>query len=242
MWPRWRPSPFPRMRLFEELKVFGLIQRSSMMVDAISVVPGVFTVFRRQPALDLGGFTVGMNGEDGDFTMRMGRLGWRVRMDPKIVVYEDVPPTYMEIREQRVRWSRATFHNQSRHGPYRAGIATPQTWFSQSHQFFGRAFAPIRMMLPVYLLGIAVFQGTYRLPVLAFIGLRLVGSVMAMLIEMTLAVAYKKERHLGWVLLWPVWQFFILQFSTESWLSLPGRPASLITGSKPAAVVKAVVH
>ena len=95
-------------------------------VDAVNVVPGVFTAFRRMPAVELGGFTVGMNGEDGDFTMRMGRLGWRTRLDPKIVVYEGVPGTFLEMREQRVRWCRATIHNQARQGIYRAGACPPR--------------------------------------------------------------------------------------------------------------------
>ncbi|MGA2835432.1 MAG: glycosyltransferase family 2 protein, partial [Acidimicrobiales bacterium] len=106
--PRAGPrSVFPYLRLFEELKQFGLNHHTIQTVDGVNVVPGVFTAFRRQPAVDLGGFTVGMNGEDGDFTLRFSRLGYRMWMDTKIVIYEDVPPTYPEIREQRVRWGRA---------------------------------------------------------------------------------------------------------------------------------------
>ena len=74
--PRTGPrSVFPHMRLFEELKQFGLNHRTMQTVDGVNVVPGVFTAFRRSVAVELGGFTVGMNGEDGDFTLRFSRLG-----------------------------------------------------------------------------------------------------------------------------------------------------------------------
>ena len=86
-----RRSVFPYLRLFEELKQFGLNHHTIQTVDGVNVVPGVFTAFRRSIGIELGGFTVGMNGEDGDFTLRASRLGYRTWMDTDIVVYEDVP-------------------------------------------------------------------------------------------------------------------------------------------------------
>lgn len=241
MLPRWRRSPFPRMRLFEELKTFGFIHRTIQDVDGVNVVPGVFTMFRRDPAVRLGGFTVGMNGEDGDFTFRMSRLGYRSRMDPKVMVREDVPPTYLEIREQRIRWDRATLHNDARHGPHRAGVATPKVWFSHMHQFFERMFAPIRLTLPLYLLLTAAFQGIYRFPVLLFIGAWLFASLAFMALESFLAIAYRQERRIGWLLVWPLWELCLTLFSVEAWLSLPPRPVRL-PGTASVAVTEAVIH
>lgn len=241
MFPRWRRSVFPHMRLFEELKQFGYNHRTIQTVDGVNVVPGVFTAFRRDVAVELEGFTVGMNGEDGDFTLRFSRMGYRSIMDPKVVVHEDVPPTYPEIREQRVRWSRATMHNNSRHGAYRAGVGTPKVWFSQAHQYFERVFSPARLMLPFYLVLVAVFEGTYRAVVVTFLGAWVVFSLAFMALETLLAFGYRQVRHLGWVVLWPVWQEFLTLFSTEAWLSLPGRPAGL-EGSRPERIERAVVH
>jgi cellulose synthase/poly-beta-1,6-N-acetylglucosamine synthase-like glycosyltransferase len=51
MFPRWRRSLFPHMRLFEELKQFGFIHPAMQVVDGVNVVPGVFTAFRRSEAL-----------------------------------------------------------------------------------------------------------------------------------------------------------------------------------------------
>jgi cellulose synthase/poly-beta-1,6-N-acetylglucosamine synthase-like glycosyltransferase len=224
MWPRWEPTPYHRLRMFEELKVFGLNHRVLQHVDAVSVVPGVFAAFRRAPAVAMGGFTVGMNGEDGDFTLRMGRLGWQTRLDPNIVVYEGVPESFMELREQRVRWCRASIHNQSRHGIYRAGVASSKVWFAQTLQFFRRVNSPIAFMLPAYLLVYAAFQGAWRTPVVAFLGAYFVAQVAFMVVQLFLAVGYGFGRRIAWVLLWPLWQYCLIMFSTESLLSLPGRP------------------
>lgn len=236
-----RRSLFPYLRLFEELKQFGLNHRTIQTVDGVNVVPGVFTAFRRSVAVALGGFTVGMNGEDGDFTLRFSRLGYRTWMDTKIVVFEDVPPSYAEIREQRVRWGRAVHHNQARHGPYRAGIATPKVWFNQTQQFFKCAFAPARLLLPVYLVLTALFEATQRNVILAFLGAYVVAEVLFMLLQATLAAGYRQSRHLGWVVLWPLWHEFLMVFATEAWISMPPRPIGW-HGTRPAVITQAVIH
>lgn len=241
MFPRWRPSPFPRMRLFEELKQFGINHRAMEVVDGVNVVPGVFTAFRREPALSVGGFTVGMNGEDGDFTFKFSRLGYRSHLDPKVVVYEDVPPTYSEMREQRVRWDRATLHHGARNGPLRAGLATPKVWFSHFHQFFSRVYGPVSLTLGAYLCVLAVFHGTYRVPVVVYFAARLVISMGTMAIDIFAAAHYHHTRRIGWLLAWPIWQVMLMLFSAEAWLSLPVRPAGM-RAMQPAAVAEAVVH
>jgi cellulose synthase/poly-beta-1,6-N-acetylglucosamine synthase-like glycosyltransferase len=232
---------FPYLRLFEELKQFGLNHRTIQTVDGVNVVPGVFTAFRRSIAMELGGFTVGMNGEDGDFTLRASRLGYRTWMDTKIIVYEDVPPTYAEIREQRVRWGRAVHHNQARHGPYRAGVATPKVWFNQTQQFVKSAFAPARLLLPLYLLLTAVFQGNDRNVILIFLGGYVLAEIVFMALQAVLTLGFHQVRHLGWVLLWPIWHEFLMVFATEAWLSMPGRPIG-IHGTRPVLITQAVIH
>ena len=241
MWPRWESTPYHRLRMFEELRVFGLNHRVLQNVDAVSVVPGVFAAFRRGPAVELGGFTVGMNGEDGDFTLRMSRLGWQTRLDPKILVYEGVPGTFFEMREQRVRWCRASIHNQARHGIYRAGVASSKVWFMQTLQFFRRVQSPIAFMLPFYLAISAVFQASWRTPVVAFLAAFCVAQIAFMTLEWCLAVGYGFGRRIGWVLLWPFWQYCLIMFSTESLLSLPGRPLTPLT-RKREIISEAVVH
>ncbi|MGH3422563.1 MAG: glycosyltransferase, partial [Streptosporangiaceae bacterium] len=119
---------FHDMRRLETVFQFRFARLGQSMVDGIVVIPGTFTAFRRGPAATAGGFPVGMNGEDADLTMHIGRLGYRVVVDPRIRSYEDVPRTPGEFVEQRTRWARAGFHVYARHVPLRAGSAAPRVW------------------------------------------------------------------------------------------------------------------
>ncbi|MGI8449378.1 MAG: hypothetical protein ACR2MP_19810, partial [Streptosporangiaceae bacterium] len=51
-----------------------------------------------------GGFPVGMNGEDADLTMQIGRLGYRVVVDPRIRSYEDVPRVWFWTLRRGFSW------------------------------------------------------------------------------------------------------------------------------------------
>lgn len=103
-------------RLFECLASFGFSRLAYERLDANNI-PGTFLAFRRAEALALGGWVEGMNGEDSDMTFNFGRLGLVSVIDPKIVVYEDVPQTISAFISQRTRWSRASIHIAARHMP-----------------------------------------------------------------------------------------------------------------------------
>ena len=120
---------FHRLRTLETLFQFRFVRLGQSLVDGIVVIPGTFTAFRRDPVVLAGGFPVRMNGEDSDLTMQIGRLGYRVVIDPRIRSFEDVPRTIGEFVEQRTRWTRASFHVYARHVPLRSGFAGPRVWF-----------------------------------------------------------------------------------------------------------------
>ena len=120
-------------------------------------------------------------------------------------------------------------------------MATPKVWFGQTQQFFKSAFAPARMLLPIYLLLVAAFEGAQRDIIVVFMGGYVLAQVVFMLVQATLTTGYRQSRHLGWVLLWPVWHEFLMVFATEAWLSMPGRPAG-IHGTRPVRITQAVIH
>ena len=78
--------------------------------DAVMVMPGMIAAYRRTLAEQLGGFAEGINGEDADITMRIGRLGYRIVTDLDVRVQTEVPTTVAHLREQRQRWTRGLFH------------------------------------------------------------------------------------------------------------------------------------
>lgn len=105
---------FARMRILELYYNVGFIRGAQGAVDAIMVLPGLLASYRRDVLRDLDGFGEGFNGEDGDITIRIARLGYRIVTDQSIHALTEVPATLAQLREQRLRWSRSLFHVASR--------------------------------------------------------------------------------------------------------------------------------
>jgi cellulose synthase/poly-beta-1,6-N-acetylglucosamine synthase-like glycosyltransferase len=74
------------------------------------VLPGALVAYRRRLLVKLNGFAEGVNGEDADMTVRVGRLGYRIVSDPSVRAYTEMPTTFAYLREQRMRWARGTYH------------------------------------------------------------------------------------------------------------------------------------
>ena len=147
---------FHRMRVLETAFQFRFARLGQSMVDGIVVIPGTFTAMRRGPVEEAGGFPVGMNGEDSDVTMQIGRLGYRVVVDPRIRSYEDVPRSPGEFVEQRTRWARAGFHVYARHVPLRAGSAGPRVWFWTLRRGFSWFSIQAGLVAPIFLLELVI--------------------------------------------------------------------------------------
>jgi cellulose synthase/poly-beta-1,6-N-acetylglucosamine synthase-like glycosyltransferase len=105
---------FDRARLLEVLVKHGFYSVAMGAVNGIVGIPGMFVVYRTEHPRYLGGFVEGMNGEDTDISLRIGELGFRSVVDPKIRYISEVPSSYAHMREQRMRWFRSIYHISSR--------------------------------------------------------------------------------------------------------------------------------
>ena len=223
--PRMGRSWIHRMRLLECLSSFYFARVGLMAVDGISCIPGTFQAFRPAAALAVGGYVTGMNGEDADLTMLLGRLGYRVMIDTRIRVFEDVPSTVLELQEQRLRWYRAGAHVFARQGPLLAGSAGPRVWFNTVRLIALRFLATLRPVLFLYSAVLAVLHPTsYRNIWFVFV---LYGSSVLPVIIVTTVVAIRHHytRYLPWFLVWyPTFVVLRRAFVIESLLTLPTRP------------------
>jgi len=95
--------------------------------------------------------------------------------------------------------------------------------------------------LPFYLAIAAAFEASWRTPVLIAVAALLTAQVVFTLFTVVLAFGYGFIRCLGWIVLWPLWRWSLTMFSTESLLSLPGRPLALWTRER-RIIVEPVVH
>ena len=114
------PLPSEKRPLLSKLRATevylnqGFVRLGMSAVDGVLSLSGVFSAYRRECLDTLGGFAEEINGEDTDIVLRIGRLGYRLINDPRLHVYSEVPRTLPQLREQRLRWFRSTFHVASR--------------------------------------------------------------------------------------------------------------------------------
>jgi cellulose synthase/poly-beta-1,6-N-acetylglucosamine synthase-like glycosyltransferase len=215
---------FHRMRALETAFQFRFARLGQSMVDGIVVIPGTFTAIRRGPAEEAGGFPVGMNGEDSDLTMQIGRLGYRVVIDPRIRSYEDVPRSPGEFVEQRTRWARAGFHVYARHVPLRAGSAGPRVWFWTLRRGFSWFSIQASLVAPVFLLELVLTSPAYRGNILTFLLLYAAGGGVVLAISLPYAARYGLWRSVLWSPTWFAFAFLRRIATLEAAISLPVRP------------------
>ena len=215
---------FSRMRALEVLFQFRFARLGQSLVDGIVVIPGTFTVFRRGPARMAGGYPMGMNGEDSDLTMHIGRLGYRVVADPRIRTYEDVPRSIGEFVEQRTRWARAGIHTYARHVPLRGGLAGPRVWLWTMRRGFSWFTLQAALVAPIFMVELVVTHPTYRENVSTFLVLYVVGGAIPLIVSLPLAVKYRCWRSVLWAPTWFAYAFLRRLGTLEAVISLPTRP------------------
>jgi cellulose synthase/poly-beta-1,6-N-acetylglucosamine synthase-like glycosyltransferase len=215
---------FHRMRAFETLFQFRFARLGQSLVDGVVVIPGTFTAFLRDPAIRVGGFTTGMNGEDTDLTMQVGRLGYRAVLDPRIQCYEDVPAGPGEFLEQRTRWARAGFHVYARHVPLRSGCAGPRVWFWTLRRGFSWFSLQVGLIAPIFMLELALTHPNYRQNVVTFALLYAAAGAVPLIISLPYAVRHGYWRSLPWIPTWFAYAFLRRLGTLEAVISLPVRP------------------
>ena len=225
---------FHRMRTLEVLFQFRFARLAESLVDGVVVIPGTFTAFRREPVMQAGGFPVRMNGEDSDVTMQIGRLGYRIVVDPRIRCYEDVPRSIGEFVEQRTRWTRAGFHVFARHVPLRSGFAGPRVWFWTMRRGFAWFSLPAGLVVPIFMLELVLTHPSYRQNVATFAMLYAVGGAIPLAIALPLAVKHRQWRSIAWMPTWFAFAFLRRLAAFEAAVSLPTRPFPGLTRRSPA--------
>ncbi|HXZ99323.1 MAG TPA: glycosyltransferase [Candidatus Binatia bacterium] len=223
--PRMSRSWLHRMRLIECIYGYLFVRPGLVAVDALPCVPGTFQAFRPEPARAVGGMVMGMNGEDADLTLQLGRLGYRAVMDREIVIHEDVPTSLAAYREQRLRWYRSGAHLFARHNPIQARSAGPRVWLSLMRAAIFRFMMLVRPIVYLYAAVWALGQpsGTRNI---WFVFVLFGSAVAPMLLSTAVeAVAHGYAGYLPWLLLWyPTYVLLRRVIMIESFLTLPTRP------------------
>jgi cellulose synthase/poly-beta-1,6-N-acetylglucosamine synthase-like glycosyltransferase len=87
------------------------LRRVFAFLNSITVVPGPFSIFRRQVFEELGPYRHGYNTEDSEITFRMQSKHYRIANAPDAYVYTVGPRTFKKLLKQRKRWYQGFIKN-----------------------------------------------------------------------------------------------------------------------------------
>ena len=209
-----------KMRLLEICFNHLFLRPAQMAYGAAQVVDGAFCAFRRSDMLRVGGWA-DWNGEDTEITLRLQRLGYRMRFEPRALLREDVPQTFEGLKKQRVRWSRGGVFAHLRHYG---------SVFSEAPEFGGLA---LLVWIAMYMRG-GMRHLVYLYAALAtlILGLptifHLAAIVVLLLVPRAAAFLYYlgklgASRRIPWITIWPVVGALKQYFTMEAFgTMLPG--------------------
>jgi cellulose synthase/poly-beta-1,6-N-acetylglucosamine synthase-like glycosyltransferase len=172
--PRQRQGWTRKLRALE-IAWGHYFQRPAVMgVRSGEVIDGLFSAFRRKDLVALGGW-VPWNGEDTELSMRIQRLGYRVRMEFGARAYEDVPEDYAALRRQRVRWARGMLMANGQHYPSLLSDTPEFAGLGVLLWFLTFARSGVRSLVYVFLALLFLILGVHALVDVAFLLLLALG-------------------------------------------------------------------
>lgn len=227
-----------RMRAIEVYYNVAYKRVGQGLLDAITVLPGAMVAYRRDALVRLGGFAEGMNGEDADMTVRVGRLGYRIVSDPRITATTGTPGNLAELREQRLRWSRGLYHMLGRNWtaiPMAQGIRgtllLPWACFNNFHKL---------VLIPFVVAGVAVASITHSISTIHGIAAAAVIALGFQLAQMAITlVAYRQYDLFASLPGFVIFRLIVSYYGLEALLTLRIGPSPLRRHRTPTADVDA---
>jgi cellulose synthase/poly-beta-1,6-N-acetylglucosamine synthase-like glycosyltransferase len=166
--PRQREGWTRKLRALEVAWGHYFQRPAVMGARAGEVVDGLFSAFRRKDLVQLGGW-VPWNGEDTELSMRIQRLGYKVRIEFGARAYEDVPENYDALRRQRVRWARGILMANGQHYPSLTGDTPEFAGLGVLLWFLTFARSGVRSLVYVFLLLLFLVLGVHALVDVAYL-------------------------------------------------------------------------
>lgn len=95
-----------RFQSIEYLLNFTVGRMVASSLRILRVISGAFGVFRTDLLKEIGGWDVGP-GMDGDITLKIRKIGYKVEYTPSAICLTNVPASFGKLAKQRIRWSRS---------------------------------------------------------------------------------------------------------------------------------------
>lgn len=147
-----RPKTIAQKAQEIEYEIFSFTKKMLGLADAVFVVPGAFSVFRKEVFDIVGGYNNAHNLEDIELTIRMQKAGLKVRHAHDAIVWTKGPDTIKKLYKQRLRWSYGFIMNVL---DYKAML------FNRKYKNFGIFTLPMTIFTYVILLFV-FFYSVYK--------------------------------------------------------------------------------
>ncbi len=101
-----RESLATTLQAIEYLKVILVGRMVTSYLNIYRIISGAFGTFRTDVLKRLGGWDIGP-GLDGDITVKIRKLGYRVHFEPTANGLTSVPNSFRKLTKQRLRWDKS---------------------------------------------------------------------------------------------------------------------------------------
>ena len=199
-------------QVVEYLRAFLFGRLGWSALGGLLVISGAFGVFRKETAIQVGGYRTDTVGEDMELVVRMHRMLRRERQPYRIVFLPDpvcwteAPEDLRTLKNQRVRWQRGLSESLvnnfglmfSRNGGVPGWISFP---FMMLFEWLGPLLEVLGYVLMTlfFVLGMISWQA-FAVFLFTAIGFGILLSVSGLLLEEISFSLYKKPKHLLWLL------------------------------------------
>jgi cellulose synthase/poly-beta-1,6-N-acetylglucosamine synthase-like glycosyltransferase len=195
-----------RFQVLEYARAFFTGRAGWSHLDALLIISGAFGLFRREPVMQVGGFSTRTVSEDMDLVVKLHRhyrrsgRPYKILFTPDPICWTEVPSTMKILRQQRNRWHRGLWETLWTH---REMLFNPRYgrlgFLAVPYFFFFEALGPVVevlgyvMLVSSYFLHVLFFQFAVLFMVLSVLyGMLL--SQMAVGIETLLLSRYPRTR------------------------------------------------
>lgn len=221
------PKTFVQKAQQIEYEIFSFTKKMLGLAQGVFVVPGAFSLFRKEVFDIVGGYRNAHNLEDIELTMRMHTHGLKIDHAHNAIVRTKGPSTVRALYKQRLRWS---------HGFIMNMIDYRKLLFNRTYKNLGMFTLPMTVFsyfillfvfgYSIYKVSLAVYDTALKLYLVGFSNFQIppfdwffvntkIYAIMAVFIYITLVSSYvigrkisKVEKHTFWNL-----PYFILIYS-----------------------------
>ncbi|HEY8566901.1 MAG TPA: glycosyltransferase [Beijerinckiaceae bacterium] len=105
----------------EYLRAFLMARLAWSRLRTLTIISGAFGIFKRQPVVEVGGYSHGTVGEDFELVMKLHRHlrergdDYVIRFIPEPVCWTEAPESWRVLGRQRSRWQRGALETFFRH-------------------------------------------------------------------------------------------------------------------------------